>query len=102
MLHVAPERCFEHRLNCCFGQNYITSDLNNPRAMVRMDITNIQYPDEYFDVVFCSHILYIIEDYKRAMKEFYRVLKQGGWVILIDPITTDRTFEDLLVVDPIG
>jgi SAM-dependent methyltransferase len=100
MLHVAPERGFEHRLRSRLGQNYITADLLNPRAMVRMDITDIQYPDEYFDVIYCSHVLEHVQDDKMAMKEICRVLKQGGWAILLVPITADRTFEDPSVVDP--
>jgi SAM-dependent methyltransferase len=100
MLHVAPERCFESRLRPRLGHGYVTADLLNPRAMVRMDITDIQYPDEYFDVIYCSHVLEHVQDDKRALREFCRVLKRGGWAILIVPITTDKTFEDPSVVDP--
>jgi SAM-dependent methyltransferase len=100
MLHVAPEPCIDYRLRNRLGQNYITADLLDPRAMVRMDITNIQYPDEYFDVIYCSHVLEHVQDDKRAMKEFYRVLKQGGWAIMLVPISADKTFEDPSVVDP--
>lgn len=100
MLHVAPEQCFESRLRSCLGQSYITADLLDPRAMVRMDITNIQYPDEYFDVIYCSHVMEHVQDDKRAMSEFYRVLKSDGWAILLVPITADKTFEASSVVDP--
>lgn len=99
MLHVAPERCFESRLRNRLGQDYITADLLNPRAMVRMDIIDIQYPDGYFDVIYCSHVLEHVQDDKKAMREFFRVLKQGGWAILLVPITENRTFEDSSVVD---
>jgi len=101
MLHVAPERCFESRLRKYFEPgNYVTADLLNRRAMVRMDITDIQYPDGYFDIIFCSHVLEHVQDDKKALMEFYRVLKQGGWAILNVPINAERTFEDPLVVDP--
>jgi len=99
MLHVAPEQCFEPRLRKCLGQDYITADLLSPHVMVKMDITNIQYPDGYFDVIYCSHVLEHVEDDKRAMREFYRVLKQGGWAILLVPITAEKTFEDSLIID---
>jgi SAM-dependent methyltransferase len=100
MLHVAPERCFESRLRNHLGQDYITADLLDPRAMVKMDIADIRYPDRYFDVIFCSHVLEKVQDDKRAMREFFRVLKQGGWAILLVPISADRTVEDPSVVDP--
>lgn len=101
MLHVAPEKCFESRLRNRLEKDYITADLLNPRVMVRMDITDIQYPDGYFDVVYCSHVLEHVQDDKRAMREFCRVLNNvGGWAILLVPITADRTFEDSSIVDP--
>jgi len=100
MLHIAPEPCFESRLSKRLGQNYITADLLDPRAMVKMDITDIQYPDGYFDVIYCSHVLEHVQDDKKAMREFRRVLKPGGWAILIVPITADKTFEDPSIVDP--
>ena len=100
MLHVAPERCFQSRLRKRLGKDYITADLKNRRASIRMDITDIQYPDGYFDVILCSHVLEHVQDDKRAMRELRRVLKQSGWAILLVPITTDKTFEDPAVIDP--
>lgn len=100
ILHVAPEKCFESKLQSRFGQNYITADLLDPHVMVKMDITDIQYPDESFDVIYCSHVLEHVEEDKRAMREFYRVLKQSGWAILLVPITADKTIEDPSIVEP--
>jgi hypothetical protein len=34
------------------------------------------------------------------MREFQRVLKKGGWAMLLVPITADRTREDPSVTDP--
>jgi len=64
-----------------------------------MDITDIQYPDKTFDVIYCSHVLEHITDDKGAIREFYRVLKSDGWAILLVPITADKTFEDPSVTD---
>ena len=99
MLHVAPEECFISHLRKHLGQNYITADLLN-EADVKMDITDIQYPDEYFDIIYCSHVLEHVQDDKKAMKEFCRVLKHKGWAILLVPITADKTFEDPAIVTP--
>lgn len=100
MLHVAPESCFKHILRKSLGYSYITADLSNPHANVKMDITDIQYPDESFDVIYCSHVLEHVQDDKKAIREFYRVLKKAGWAILLVPISTDKTVEDLSIVDP--
>jgi len=82
------------------GSNYLTADLFNPRAMVKMDICDIQYPDSSFDVIYCSHVLEHVLDDKRAMREFYRVLKTNRWAIINVPITSKKTFEDSTIVDP--
>lgn len=100
MLHVAPEPCFESRLRRHLGAGYLTADLEGSGAMVRMDITDIQYPDETFDVIFCSHVLEHVPDDRKAMRECARVLKRDGWALMLVPITADRTFEDPSVTDP--
>lgn len=67
--------------------------------MEKMDITNIEYPDHSFDVILCSHVLEHVQDDKRAMREFFRVLKNSGWAILLVPITADKTFESSTILD---
>ncbi len=100
MLHVAPEWAFERLLKKQLGSGYLTADIYNPRAMVKIDITDIQYPDETFDVIYCSHVLEHVPDDRCAMREFYRVLKPSGWAILLVPITIEKTFESPLITDP--
>jgi SAM-dependent methyltransferase len=100
MLHVAPELCLEPRFRKHLGVNYLTADLLGPSAMVVMDITDIHYADQSFDVIYCSHVLEHVQDDRRAMREFYRVLKNDGWAILLVPVTSERTFEDPSIIDP--
>ncbi len=100
MLHVAPEQCFEPRFKELIGEGYITADLLDNHAMVKMDITDIQYPADYFDVIYCSHVLEHVPDDKKAMREFHRVLKPDGWAILLVPVDVEKTIEDPFMVDP--
>ncbi len=100
MLHVAPEVCLEPKFREYLGNNYLTADLYNPNAMVKMDITDIQYPDQSFDCIYCSHVLEHVQDDKRAMREFFLVLKNDGWAILLVPITSEQTIEDPSITDP--
>ena len=37
--------------------NYLSADLFDPKAMVKMDITDIQYPEHSFDLIYGSHVL---------------------------------------------
>jgi len=101
MLHVGPEPCFESRLKRIDNLDYLTADLHNPRAMVKMDITAIQFPDNSFDVIYCSHILEHVPDDHKAIREFYRVLKPGGWAVLQVPVVeVETTFEDPTITSP--
>ncbi|MCI5120448.1 MAG: methyltransferase domain-containing protein [Candidatus Electrothrix sp. AUS4] len=100
MLHVAPEPCFESIFKKQLGRSYLTADLFNPNAIVKMDICDIQYPENSFDAIYCSHVLEHVPDDKQAMREFFRVLNTNGWAILTVPITREKTFEDPSIVDP--
>ncbi len=82
------------------GECYITGDLEDPRADVRLDITDIKYPDATFDVIYCSHVLEHVPEDRVAMRELRRVLKPNGWAILLVPVSGDHTYEDPSITDP--
>jgi len=42
------------------------------------DAMNIEFPDNSFDVVNCSHVYEHVPDSRKLMSEIYRVLKPGG------------------------
>jgi SAM-dependent methyltransferase len=100
ILHIAPERPIERLFRSAPRVEYLSADLFDPLAMVKMDICNIQYPDASFDAIYCSHVLEHVPDDRRAMREFHRVLAPNGWAILQVPITAKATFEDPSVTDP--
>jgi SAM-dependent methyltransferase len=102
MLHVGPEIQFEKALSRAVGTGYITADLAYPKVTVRMDLTQIPFPPDFFDVVFCSHVLEHVPDDRKAMQELARVLKLAGWAVIMVPCFPDRgpTFEDFTVTDP--
>jgi SAM-dependent methyltransferase len=70
--------------------------------MIEMDITNIKYPDETFDLIICSHVLEHIIDDRKAISEFKRVIKKTGVVILMVPLIREKTEEDFLINTPEG
>lgn len=100
MLHIAPEKELDARLRKTRGLDYLTADLKDPHAMVQMDITNIGYGDDTFDVIYCSHVLEHVGDDRKAMRELNRVLKAGGWAVFVVPVKVDKTIEDASVTDP--
>lgn len=102
VLHFAPEAIIEQKLRTYPNLDYTSADLNPRSAMVTMDITDIPYEEHTIDVILCSHVLEHIPDDRMAMSELYRVLKPGGWAILLVPLDPMRanTFEDPSTVDP--
>jgi len=102
LLHVAPEPGLSAFLESLTNVDYITADISKESVMVNMDITDINFPDESFDVIICNHVLEHIIDDRKAMQELHRVLKIGGWAILQVPISLSegKTCEDSSVTDP--
>lgn len=50
------------------------------------DITSLQLPNDYFDVVVCSGVLEYLENKDElAIKEIYRILKPNGFAIIAVP-----------------
>ncbi len=50
------------------------------------DITDMPLEADFADVVFCSEVLEHVEQYKTALSEMHRVLKNGGHLILTVPV----------------
>ncbi len=102
LLHVAPEYCFIDRFEKMKNLDYITADIESPLAKVKMDIHQIPFEANTFDVAFCNHVMEHVDDDIKAMSELYRVLKPGGWAIIQSPQDWSRatTFEDPTITDP--
>lgn len=62
----------------------------------KMDITKIDFEDEFFDVVICTETLEHIFEFETALKELKLILKKDGFLILTFPNeilwTIGRTF----------
>jgi len=80
--------------------HYETADLFDRSADIKVDIQNIPFPDESWDLVICNHILEHVPNYKIALKELKRILKKRGLLEITVP--TDRkitsVYEDSTIV----
>lgn len=77
VLHFAPEPIFYQLFSSLKDIDYWSVDLNPNMPGVRkaVDITNITFDDDSFDLIMCTHVLEHIPDDRKAMAELYRVLK---------------------------
>jgi SAM-dependent methyltransferase len=108
VLHVAPEKNLTKKLLTLNFKKYVCGDLftddryEYPEHVQNMNILNIPYNDNTFDLVICNHVLEHIPTDIDAMKELQRVLKKGGQAILQVPISknTLATYEDFAITDP--
>ncbi len=104
LLHIAPEVAIMKRLKAGYANEkdrYITADLESPLATMHFDVQNIPLPEEFSEVVICNHIMEHVEDDRKALSELYRVMKRGGWGVILSPIDYERneTFEDDSITD---
>ncbi len=103
VLHIAPEPCFMKPFEQQHGAGYITADIESPLAKVKMDIHDMPFRESQFDVVLCNHVLEHVKDDIKALTEIKRVLKPGGWAIVLVPFfnpISDVTIEDNSITDP--
>lgn len=102
VLHVAPEQCFYGRFRKLKNLDYTTADLDSPIADISMDIHDIPFEENTFDVVFCNHVLEHVNDDQQCMRELCRVLKPGGMAIMQVPWIPEqeKTVEDPSITDP--
>lgn len=65
---------------------FVDKYVENPK-IVKMDIQKLEYPDNSVERIYCSHTLEHIgsKEVIPCLKEWYRVLKSGGDVIINVP-----------------
>jgi predicted SAM-dependent methyltransferase len=101
-LHIAPEQFLVKKIRRIKTITYYSIDIEPGKALEQMDITDLQYPDSFFDVIFCSNVLEHVMDDTKAMQEMYRVLKLSGWVMVMVPLKGKTTYEDSSIDTPAG
>jgi predicted SAM-dependent methyltransferase len=103
ILDIAPSRPLRRFLRKTGRFNYRSADYVNDGVDDQVDIQSMPiYPDAKFDCLLCSHVLEHVPDDRKAMRELRRILKPGGWGIVMAPIilTLENTVEDPTVSDP--
>lgn len=102
ILHFAPEPFLKKILRKLYvKKNYVTTDLMQMGVDVISDITTLEpFEDNSFDIIICVHILEHIPDDRAAMRQLFRVMKQGGWGLIDVPYGNQEKTDEEPVDDP--
>ena len=104
LLHIAPEASLMRHFKRLYRDSgeYITADLESPLADMHFDVQQIPLPERSVDVVICNHLFEHVEDDRLAMRELWRIMRHGGWGIMLVPENRAmaKTFEDDSITDP--
>jgi SAM-dependent methyltransferase len=93
-LHIAPEPRLGRFFQGVVGDGYISADLMRRDVMVKLDVMDMQYPNDHFDAIYCSHVFQDVPDDRKAIRECFRTLRPGGWAILNVPIHVAATVDN--------
>lgn len=100
VLHIAPEIRFRQYVLSFEPATYIQGDLSPVHESIQhVDMQRMPFPDEFFDMLICNHILEHVQDATAAIREMCRVLKRGGRAICQTPYASrlTGTFEEPLL-----
>jgi SAM-dependent methyltransferase len=88
VLHLAPERHLEQRIERCGPARYVRGDLYPSRPnQLRIDVEALQFDSDSFDLILCNHVLEHVADPAQALAELHRCLKPGGVLVAQTPYT---------------
>jgi ubiquinone/menaquinone biosynthesis C-methylase UbiE len=65
-----------------------TGSWDNSRLDIVSDIVSIPLPDHSLDAIMCTEVLEHIPDPVRAIKEFNRLVKPGGYLLITAPFAS--------------
>lgn len=84
ILYFAPEKC----MSLWMKRNHVactTADLLSA-ADLKLDIQETGLPDGSYDVIIANHVLEHVDDFRAALKEVQRILRQNGFFICSFPM----------------
>jgi len=95
ILHFSPSKRLRKNIESIKNIQYTTTDYAGEfDAMKKLNIEDIDEPDNTFDLIICYHVLEHIEQDLTAMKELNRILKPNGICMIQTPFKDGAIYEN--------
>jgi len=90
VLDFAPSESFSKAIKKYKSVTYTSADFYRDDVDIQIDICDMhELQSGQFDIVICSHILEHVTSPEKAFSELLRVLKPGGFAIIMVPLFWD-------------
>lgn len=60
--------------------------MDHVKSLTCQSIYNTSFQNDYFDVIICSHVLTVVDDFPKALDEIKRILKPSGMLLTANHI----------------
>jgi SAM-dependent methyltransferase len=95
VLDFSPSRALYRKIKKLPGVEYLSSDFAHEfLSDHQFDITAIDLPGNFIDLIICFHVLEHVPDDQKAMAELFRVLKPGGNMLVQSPFREGEIYEN--------
>lgn len=81
--------CCDNDINLGNVYGEINDKVKNPLKFSNVDLRNLKFANESFDIIYCVSVIEHIKNFEKVVREFYRVLKFGGSLIVTFDISID-------------
>jgi phosphatidylethanolamine/phosphatidyl-N-methylethanolamine N-methyltransferase len=68
----------------------VRNRLNHVEAVLEMDASDMDFPDNSFDIVVAMYVLTVVPDPIQVMRELERVCRPGGQVFVVNHFSQDH------------
>jgi SAM-dependent methyltransferase len=94
VLDIAPSAQIQRRFTTLC--RYVAIDVQGyTPEIIPLDVTRLEFPDNYFHLVLCSHVFEHIRNDRQAYAEIHRALVPGGRLVSQIPYITDGLPQEL-------
>jgi ubiquinone/menaquinone biosynthesis C-methylase UbiE len=78
-----------------FKKKVKDAGLNNRIQIIKRSLLQLNFPDEYFDIIWTEGSIFVI-GFEKGLKEWYHFIKPGGYLVVHDEIKAMSEKKDII------